>query len=253
MSVGSEADLDHAHLKRRSPTPARLRAVAAPSVHAWVPPSRRTEAERRHEIRHFVDTRGNNCAGLPLEITARTAKPVLRAPSGSRLPVPPLFASSAALRILPLGRGRLRGRRRHRRFPDPPKRHPCSRALQALWCEPDHACAPGCAARTPAGLQAGHFRTQAGPPPPRDLRDPVKHPGRVQARLEGMRGQLLPSPLLPHHCALSPPPALARAPWALGRQKFRFHCGVATACGPKWRSVASPSFKDLLITFDLSA
>jgi hypothetical protein len=45
------------------------------------------------------------------------------------------------------------------------------------------------------------------------LRDPVKHPGRVQARLEGMRGQLLPSPLLPHHCALSPPPALARAPW----------------------------------------
>ena len=68
---------------------------------------------------------------------------------------------------------------------------------------------------------------QAGPPPPRDLRDPVKHPGRVQARLEETPDQLLPSPLLPHHCALSPPPALARAPWVLGRQKFRFHCGVA--------------------------
>jgi hypothetical protein len=79
----------------------------------------------------------------------------------------------------------------------------------------------------PADLQAGHFRTQAGPPPPRDLRDPVKHPGRVQARLEETPDQLLPSPLLPHHCALSPPPALARAPWVLGRQKFRFHCGVA--------------------------
>ena len=55
----------------------------------------------------------------------------------------------------------------------------------------------------------------------------MKHPGRVQARLEEARDQLLPSPLLPHHCALSPPPALARAPWVLGRQKFRFHCGVA--------------------------
>jgi len=170
-------------------------------------------------------TRRQQLRTLPLDLTARTAKPIFRAPSASRLPVPPLFASSAGLRILPLGRGRSRGRRRRRRFPDPPKRHPCSRALQALWFEPDHACALGCAARMPVDLQAGRFQRQAGPPPPRDLRDPVKHPGRVQARLEGTRDQLLPSPLLPHHCASSPPPALAPAPWALGRQKFRFHCG----------------------------
>ena len=116
--------------------------MASPSVHASVPPSRRTEAERRHEIATSWTRAATTAQASPLEITARTAKPVLRAPSGSRLPVPPLFASSAALRILPLGRGRLCGRRRHRRFPDPPKRHPCSRALQALWCEPDHACAP---------------------------------------------------------------------------------------------------------------
>jgi hypothetical protein len=186
-------------------------------------------------------------------VTARTARPIPRAPSASRLPVLSLFASLVALRLLPLDCGRPRGLRQGRRLRDPPKRHPRSRELQAPWSGPDHACAPGCAARMPADLQAGRFQRQAGPPQPRDLRDPVKHPGRVQARLEGTRDQLLPSPLAPHHCALSPPPALARAPWALGRQKFRFHCGVAVACGPNWRSVKSPSLKDLLITFDLSA
>ena len=106
------------------------------------------------------------------------------------------------------------------------RRSVSSRELQAPWSGPDHACAPGCAARRPADLQAGRFQRQAGPPPPRDLRDPVKHPGRVQARLEGMRGQLLPSPLLPHHCALSPPPALARAPW----------CWVVEIPVSSWRS-----------------
>ena len=186
-------------------------------------------------------------------VTGRRARPIPRAPTASRLPVLPLFASSVALRPVPLDRGRPRGLRQGRRLRDPPKRHPRSRALQALWAGPDHACALACAARMPADLQAGHFRTQAGPPPPRDLRDPVKHPGRVQARLEGMRDPMMPSPLLPHHCALPPPPALAPAPWALGRQKFRFHCGVGVACGPNWRSVKSPSLKDLLITFDLSA
>jgi hypothetical protein len=80
----------------------------------------------------------------------------------------------------------------------------------------------------------------------------VKHPGRVQARLEGMRGQLLPAAIAASLRIVTP--ASARASTVvLGRQKFRFHCGVATACGPKWRSVASPRFKDLLITFDLSA
>ncbi len=186
-------------------------------------------------------------------VTARRARPIPRAPTAFRLPVLPLFASSVALRLLPLDRGRPRGLRQGRRLRDPPKRHPRSRELQARWSGPDHACALACAARRPADLQAGHFQRQAGPPPPRDLRDPVKHPGRVQARLEGTRDQLLPSPLAPHHCALSPPPALARAPGALGRQKFWFHCGVAVACGPNWRSVKSPSLKDLLITFDLSA
>ena len=166
-------------------------------------------------------------------VTGRTARPIPRAPSASRLPVLPLFASSVALRLLPLDCGRPRGLRQGRRLRDPPKRHPRSRALQARWSGPDHACAPACAARMPADLQAGRFQRQAGPPPPRDLRDPVKHPGRVQARLEGTRDQLLPSPLLPHHCALSPPPALARAPWALGRQKFRFHCGVGAAWWPE--------------------
>jgi hypothetical protein len=197
---------------------------------------------------------GSDVQQLPrCRVTGRRARPIPRAPTASRLPVLPLFASSVALRLLPLDCGRPRGLRQGRRLRDPPKRHPRSRELQARWSGPDHACAPGCAARMPADLQAGRFQRQAGPPPPRDLRDPVKHPGRVQARLEGMRDQLLPSPLLPHHCALSPPPALARAPWALGRQKFRFHCGVAVACGPNWRSVKSPSLKDLLITFDLSA
>jgi len=143
-------------------------------------------------------------------VTARMARPIPRAPTPFPLPVLPLFASSVALRLLPLDCGRPPGLRQGRRLRDPPKRHPRLRELQAPWSGPDHACAPGCAARRPADLQAGRFQRQAGPPPPRDLRDPVKHPGRVQARLEGMRGQLLPSPLLPHHRALSPP-ASARA------------------------------------------
>jgi hypothetical protein len=147
-------------------------------------------------------------------VTARMARPIPRAPTPFPLPVLPLFASSVALR---LDCGRPPGLRQGRRLRDPPKRHPRLRELQAPWSGPDHACAPGCAARRPADLQAGRFQRQAGPPPPRDLRDPVKHPGRVQARLEGTRDQLLPSPLLPHYCALSPPPALAPAPWALGR------------------------------------
>ena len=166
-------------------------------------------------------------------VTARTARPIPRAPSASRLPVLPLLASSAAPRLLPLDCARPRAPRQGRRLRDPPKRHPRWRALQARWSGPDHACAPACAARMPADLQAGRFQRHAGPPPPRDLRDPVKHPGRVQARLAGTRDQLMPSPLLPHHCALSPPPALARAPWALGRQKFRFHCGVGAAWWPE--------------------
>ena len=127
-------------------------------------------------------------------VTARMAMLIPRAPTASRLPVLPLFASSVALRVLPLDCGRLRGLRQSRRLRDPPKRHPRSRELQARWSGPDHACAPGCAARMPADLQAGRFQRQAGPPRPRDLRDPVKHPEPVQARLEGTRDQLLPSP-----------------------------------------------------------
>src|SRR5215212_1396867 len=171
-------------------------------------------------------------------VTARKARPIPRAPTAFCLPVLPLFASSVALRLLPVDRARPRGLRQSRRLRDPPKRHPRSRELQALWSGPDHACAPGCAARMPADLQAGRFQRQAGPPRPRDLRDPVKHPGRVQTRLEGTRDQLLPLLLAPHRSALSPPPALARAPWALGRQKFRFHCGVAAACRRSSRRVS---------------
>jgi hypothetical protein len=137
-------------------------------------------------------------------VTARTARPIPRAPSASRLPVPPLFASSV-LQFPPLDCGSFGDPRRRRRFRDPPKRHPCSLELQAPWSGLDHACAPANAARMPEDRQAGRFRTQACPLPPRDSRDPVKHPGRVQARLEGTRDQPLPLLLASHRCALSPP------------------------------------------------
>ena len=102
------------------------------------------------------------------------------------------------------------------------------RSCRAPWSGPDHACAPGCAARRPADLQAGRFQRHAGPPPPQDLRDPVKHPGRVQARLEGMRDPMLPSPLLPHHCALSPP-----------RRRSHGHRELERACiQRRWKKVA---------------
>src|SRR5829696_7993390 len=95
-------------------------------------------------------------------VTGRRARPIPRAPTASRLPVLPLFASLVAVRLLPLDRGRPRGLRQGRRLRDPPKRHPRSRALQALWSGPDHACALACAARRPADLQAGRFQRQAG-------------------------------------------------------------------------------------------
>ena len=165
-------------------------------------------------------------------VTARKARPIPRAPTASRLPVLPLFASSVALRLLPLDCGRPHGLRQGRRLRDPPKRHPRSRELQARWSGPDHACAPGCAARMPADLQAGRFQRQAGPPRPRDLRDPVKHPGPVQARLEGTRDQLLPSPLLSHHCALSPACARTSTVGA-GSPEIPVHCGVAAERWPE--------------------
>ena len=171
-------------------------------------------------------------------VTARMAMLIPRAPSASRLPVLPLFASSVALRVLPLDCGRLRGLRQGRRLRDPPKRHPRSRELQARWSGPDHACAPGCAARMPAELQAGRFQRQAGPPRPRDLRDPVKHPEPVQARLEGTRDQPRPRRWR-HITAHCHPRRRSHEHRGLARQKFRVHCGVAAACRRSSRRVAA--------------
>ncbi len=183
-------------------------------------------------------------------VTGRRARPIPRAPTASRLPVLPLFASSVALRLLPLDRGRPRGLRQGRRLRDPPKRHPRSRELQARWSGPDHACALACAARRPADLQAGHFQRQAGPPPPRDLRDPVKHPGRVQARLEET-----PDQLLPRRCCRITARCHPRRRSTVGAGSPEIPVSLWRSGGvwPEMAVCGVASVNDLLITFDLSA
>ena len=64
------------------------RGVVADRSHTGAAPLNPPSWTRRQQLRT-----------LPLDLTARTAKPILRAPSASRLPVPPLFASSAGLRF----------------------------------------------------------------------------------------------------------------------------------------------------------
>jgi hypothetical protein len=144
-----------------------------------------------------------------------------------------------ALRLLPLYRGRPRGLRQGRRLRDPPKRHPRSRALQALWSGPDHACAPGVRRANACGFASRTFSKTSRPAAASRLARSVKHPGRVQARLKGTRDQLLPLLLAPHRCALSPLRRSHEHPGALGRQKFRFHCGVAGAVPAGSRRVAA--------------